>query len=110
MDDGFSAQPVEIAKLAGASIKAADTIDDLRSRTRADLVVPAAAFGDTAQGGPAHRAHEAAAEAAEAAVTGLAAMYERDGDRLYGAAFSYQQGDHDTAALYRKVGPAGAPA
>jgi len=110
MSNGFSAQPAEIAKLAGASTKAADAIGDLWSRTRADLLVPVAAFGDTAQSDPAHQGHEATAEAAEAAIAVLAATYERDGDRLYGAAFSYQQGDQHTATLYRKVGAADAPA
>jgi hypothetical protein len=90
-DDQVRVVPAEVAQLAQTVLDSNVAFGRELGRLRASLAVPAEAFGTTGVRDYARRVLEAVSGTVEAAADVLIAVYEVDADKLYQAAFSYQE-------------------
>jgi hypothetical protein len=95
------ADPVELARLARATLDASIGLGDGLRGAQGPLDIPLSAFGNATVAGSVHASHQAACDDADTAVGRLVAVYEGDVDNLYQVAFAYQKADQDAAARER---------
>jgi len=93
----FRADYVELSRLAGDVLTAADGIGDALGAGREVFTVPAAAFGNSSAGAGVHGTHEVASGRVGATSERLVEVLEGDVDRLYRVAFAYKKLDEDNA-------------
>jgi hypothetical protein len=101
------ADPDELARLASDTLTASEQLGDGHRDAFADLAVPSSAFGNTTVSASVYGAHEAALASCEVTVARLVIVQESDVDRLYGAAFAYQQADAEANARLVRIHRAG---
>jgi len=98
MAETFRADPTALARLAAATLAASTGLSDAWDSHRPELAVPAAAFGNTPASPASARSHAAATDAGELAIDRVTGVCDGDVDRLYRAAFAYEQADRAAAA------------
>jgi len=98
MVDGVQADPLELARLASEVLTAADGLGTALSAGRGSLMVPLAAFGNSAAGPAAHTSHEAVTEQGATTSQRLVEVLEGDVDRIYRVAFACEKLDRENAA------------
>ena len=107
MAEEVRADPTEIAKLAGETLKASTTLNDGFVDAQSALGVPPSAFGNSHVGPSVSQSHQAVAELAQGAVERLVGVLEGDVDRLYRVAFAYQETDRESADRVSEAGRRG---
>ena len=88
-------KPKDLTRLAEAVLDGSTEVSSAWQRFLGSSVVPAAAFGNLTVGAELYGAGVTVAESANAAVEALTGVLEGDVDRLYQAAFAYEEADND---------------
>ena len=109
MVDGFQADSLELTRLASEVLTAADGLGTALSGQRSSLIVPLAAFGNSAAGPAGFNSYESAAEQGTTTSERLVEVLAGDVDRLYRTAFAYEKLERENASvachLHPRIGP-----
>ena len=103
--DEMSADPVALARLAGAFLTASQRLSDALTTAQARVSPPATVYGDTTGAARLHTANELAVEKAGLAAGRLIEVLEGDVDRLYQLVSVYEQADRQARTPMRTGGP-----
>ncbi|MEV0649119.1 hypothetical protein AB0I28_28080 [Phytomonospora sp. NPDC050363] len=97
MTDELRADPVELATLAGSTLRIGKDLRTASAEGRAEAQLPSVVFGNSGDAPECERYHSDVLEAADRALSTLADVFEADADRLLLTAFAYKSTDEAEA-------------